>query len=479
MQKANMNMLRVWGGGIYENDEFYEQCDERGILIWQDFMFACAMYPGDEDFLQNVQREAFDQVIRLRNHASIALWCGNNENSEGWHRWGWQTGKTEAQKKEIWDNYLKVFDSILPYTVDRLTDVNYWESSPKYGRGNPNYKTEGDAHDWWVWHDAYPFEHFEENVPRFMSEYGFQSLPSVEAINYINQLDTLNLQTDALKSHQKHSRGFQLIDEYMKRDYPEAHNDLDYLYLSQLTQAKGITMGIEAHRRAKPYNMGTLYWQLNDCWPVISWSSIDHFGNWKALHYKARKSFSNLLISTTLKDNIVSTYLVSDYLKSYSGILSLRILDFQGNELWSMEKEVLAEANSSSKVFEFSLEEMIVNPAEVVLVSTFNDKTSTFYFEKPKDLLLPDFETSTFKVERFDEGVYVTLKSPVLLKDVFLQSNLKGKFTENFVDVLPNEEKVFFFINDDKELPKITIRTLNHAIAIDHEKKSSYKTESK
>jgi len=479
VKAANMNMLRVWGGGIYENDVFYKLCDELGILVWQDFIFACAMYPGDENFLQNVQQEAFDQVMRLRNHASIALWCGNNENSEGWHRWGWQSGKTEAQKQEIWNNYLKVFDSILPYTVDRLTDVNYWESSPKYGRGNPKYKTEGDAHDWWVWHDGYPFEHFEENVPRFMSEFGFQAYPSEEVINYINQQDTLNLTTEAVESHQKHSRGFQLIDEYMKRDYPETHNDLDYLYLNQLTQAKGITMGIEAHRRARPYNMGTLYWQLNDCWPAISWSSIDYFGNWKALHYKAKESFDNLLISTTLKNNLVTTFLVNDNLQSFQDILSLRILDFQGNELWSQDQEVIAKVNSSSKVFEFSLEEMMINPAEVVLVSSFRDKRSTFYFEKPKDLILPDFISTEFKVEPFDKGYQISLLSPILLKDVFLSSNVKGRFHENFFDVLANEEKKVYFFTESKTPPNITIRTLNHIQQIDQEKKAVYKTDSK
>ncbi|MDA8769160.1 glycoside hydrolase family 2 protein, partial [Winogradskyella sp.] len=245
---ANMNMLRVWGGGIYENDIFYDLCDEKGILIWQDFMFACAMYPGDDDFLENVKQEAVGNVKRLRNHASIALWCGNNENSEGWHRWGWQANRSEEEKDEIWSNYLKVFDSILPNTVSQLTDIDYWESSPKYGRGNLKYKAEGDAHDWWIWHDAYPFEHLEENVPRFMSEFGFQSLPSYETIRYINQNNSIEISSDKFKNHQKHIRGFQLIDEYMKRDFPVPTNPEDYVYMSQLLQAYGITKGIEAQR---------------------------------------------------------------------------------------------------------------------------------------------------------------------------------------------------------------------------------------
>ena len=331
---ANMNMLRVWGGGIYENDIFYDLCDEKGILVWQDFMFACAMYPGDQAFLENVQEEATQNVKRLRNHASIALWCGNNENAEGWNRWGWQADRSEHEKEEIWSYYLKVFDSILPNTVDKLTDTDYWESSPKYGRGNPKYKFEGDAHDWWIWHDAYPFEHLEENVPRFMSEFGFQSFPSYEAIKYINQSDLIDISTNSFQSHQKHSRGFQLIREYMERDFPVPEKAEDYVYMSQLLQAYGITKGIEAQRRAKPYNMGTLYWQLNDCWPVVSWSSIDFFGKWKALHYKAKHSFEDVLVSSKVENNILRTYVINDDFESHSGELSVKILDFAGKPLY-------------------------------------------------------------------------------------------------------------------------------------------------
>lgn len=476
---SNMNMLRVWGGGIYENDIFYDLCDEKGILVWQDFMFACAMYPGDEDFLNNVQQEAFDQVIRLRNHASVALWCGNNENSEGWNRWGWQDGKTEEQKQEIWSNYQKVFDSILPYTVDRLTDVNYWESSPKYGRGNPKYKTEGDAHDWWVWHDAYPFEHFEENVPRFMSEFGFQSFPSIEVINHINQSDNLEIDTEAMKAHQKHSRGFQLIDEYMKRDYPEAFNDRDYVYLSQLTQAKGITMGIEAHRRAKPYNMGTLYWQLNDCWPVVSWSSMDHFGNWKALQYKAKSSFKNLLISPSIKDNKVSIHIVNDSLKAINDILFMKIIDFSGNELWSTEKELTIAENSSQIAHEFSLEEMIINLDEVVLVSSFHEEEDFFYFRRPKELKLPNSGLTITAINRTNGGFTISLESSKLEKDIFLSSDANGKFIDNFFDLLPNEKRTIFFETDSDKEPKITFRTLNQVLQLDYLEKQSYKTDSK
>ena len=455
---ANMNMLRVWGGGIYENDIFYDLCDEKGILVWQDFMFACAMYPGDKDYLQNVQQEAIDNVKRLRNHASIALWCGNNENSEGWHRWGWQDGRSENEKDEIWSNYLKVFDSILPNTVNGLTDTDYWQSSPKYGRGNPKYEREGDAHDWWIWHDAYPFEHLEEKVPRFMSEFGFQSFPSYEVINYINQSDSLEISSDGFKNHQKHARGFQLIDEYMERDFPIPAKAEDYVYMSQLLQAYGITKGLEAQRRAKPYNMGTLYWQLNDCWPSISWSSIDFFGNWKALHYKTKKAFDNTLVSSKIENNVLKTYVINDNLKPLTDTLTLKLIDFSGKELWSFSKEITVNQNSSELMHEIILTDIDI--ANAVLISNFNNLTSTFYLTKPKNLKLHN-QKITKEVIKTVSGFSIKLSSTTLQKDVFLFSKEKGHFSDNYFDLLPNESFEVKFETESETLNDLKIKTLN------------------
>jgi beta-mannosidase len=456
---SNMNMLRVWGGGIYENDIFYDLCDEKGILVWQDFMFACAMYPGDKEFLANIEQEAIEQVTRLRNHSSIALWCGNNENVEGWNRWNWQVGRTEKEKTEIWEDYQEVFSNILPKTVANLNaEINYWESSPKYGRGNPKHEFEGDAHDWGVWHDANPFEHFEEKVPRFMSEYGFQSFPSYETLRYINQSETIDLKTAAIKSHQKHSRGFQLIEEYMERDYTIPTNDADYAYVSQLLQAKGITMGIEAHRRAKPYNMGTLYWQLNDCWPAISWSSIDYFGNWKALQYKAKKSFENVLISSRIQNDTIHTFIVNDSFESIQGNLALELQDFNGDVVWSDSKKVNVLSSSSEDFYQLPINNF--DKSRVVLVVKFNEVRSLFYLEKPKNLQLLKGAISK-TITQTDTGFTITLKSTVLQKEVFLATKQKGHFSDNFFDLLPNQEVSIEFSTDSKTLDDLLIKSLN------------------
>lgn len=455
---SNMNMLRVWGGGIYENDIFYDLCDEKGILVWQDFMFACAMYPGDTEFLANIKEEAEQQVKRLRNHASIALWCGNNENSEGWKRWGWRENRGKKEIQDIWNDYLAVFTDILPKVVAENSETDYWETSPKYGRGNPKYELEGDAHDWWIWHDEYPFEHLENHPTRFMSEFGFQSFPSFETINYINQKDTVDIKTDAIKLHQKHERGFQLIEDYMARDYTIPTNDDDYVYVSQLLQAKGIVMGIEAQRRGKPYNMGTLFWQLNDVWPAISWSSIDYFGNWKALQYKAKKSFDDVLISSIIKNDSVKTFVINDTFKNIKGDLTLKIIDFNGKGIWSESKEIEVLENSSKNYHYFSLDKVDRNSS--LLVSEFNTEKSYFYFTNPKDLQLPLGEIAK-EIMTTKGGFSITLKSNVLQKDVFLFTSKKGRFSDNFFDILPNESRKIFFKTDSKLLDDLKIKTMN------------------
>jgi beta-mannosidase len=460
VQKSNMNMLRVWGGGIYENDIFYDLCDEKGILVWQDFMFACAMYPGDKAFLENVAEEAIYQVKRLRNHTSIALWCGNNENSEAWRRWGWQDNRGEIEKKEIWDNYLTLFDSILPSIVTKHSDTDYWETSPKYGRGNPKYISEGDAHDWWIWHDEFPFEHLQKKVPRFMSEFGFQSFPGYKTINYINQNDVVNLKTDAIKAHQKHVKGFELMEKYMGVDYKIPKADEDYVYVSQLLQAKGIVMGIEAQRRAKPYNMGTLYWQLNDCWPAISWSSIDYFGNWKALQYKAKKVFENLLISTTYEKRNVVVHIINDNFKSYHDNLKIEIVDFNGNMIWCDEKRIQISENISQKVAEFKIDVKKIDVKKNYIRINFSTEKSVFFFEKPRNLELQESSIQK-KIKKMKDGFLITLQSNTLQKDVFLYTDKKGHFDINFFDLEANEVKTIFFKSKEAVLNDLKIKTLN------------------
>jgi beta-mannosidase len=311
---ANINMLRVWGGGVYEDDIFYDLCDEMGIMVWQDFMFACSMYPADSLFVTNVIEEANEQTIRLRNHPSMALWCGNNENAEGWERWGWQTGLTDKQKFMIWRAYKDVFDLTLGKIVKQNTNLDYWESSPRYGRGDARSNTEGDSHYWGVWHDEEPFEVLAKKVPRFMSEYGMQSFPSDAVVSEMMVGEKPDWSDPGMAQHQKHNRGFKLMDKYMQNWYPKVgHDDLArYGMMTQVVQAEGISLGIEAQRRNMPGCMGTMYWQLNDVWPSFSWSGMDYKGEPKLLHKYLQTVYAPQLISCVVEDNRLNIYWISD-----------------------------------------------------------------------------------------------------------------------------------------------------------------------
>ncbi|MBT4919659.1 MAG: glycoside hydrolase family 2 protein [Flavobacteriaceae bacterium] len=461
---SNMNMLRVWGGGVYEDNFFYQLCDAKGILVWQDFMFACAMYPGDELFLENVKQEAIENVKRLRQHPSIALWCGNNENSEGWHRWGWKDDKTKVQQQKIWKGYDAVFNQILPQVVDSLhSSVAYWESSPKFGRGDKRYQFEGDAHDWWVWHDSYPFEHFEEKVPRFMSEFGFQSFPSYETIQYFSEEDSIDINHPSFNNHQKHARGFSLIKEYMELDFPVPVNGDDYVYMSQVLQAYGMTKGIYAHRRTKPYNMGTLYWQLNDCWPAVSWSSIDGLGNWKALQYQAKKAFENVIISTTQTEKNVAIYIVNDTFSEVKNTLVVSHLDFDGNPFYKEEIAFNSPINSSEIAFNYDISNREFVKENSFLKLTYGDAESYHYFLKPKNLNLKN-QPIDIEIKQNNEGFSIRLISKTLQKNVFLYSKTKGTFSDNFFDVLANVPIEIQFKTTVKTKPRILLKTLNQFI---------------
>ncbi len=456
---ANMNMLRIWGGGIYENDVFYKLCDEAGLLIWQDFMFACTMYPGDSLFLESVYQEAVDNVKRLRNHPCIALWCGNNEVDEGWHNWGWQKQLNYSieDSSKVWNDYKKVFHDILPGVVQQYDPQRfYWSSSPKIGWGHDECLKEGDMHYWGVWWGSEPFEIYEGKVGRFMSEYGFQGFPPLSTIDSFASAEDQYLYSPDLKTHQKHPRGFELIDLYMSRDYPVPGNFNDYVYMSQLVQAEGITKAIEAHRRAKPYCMGTLYWQLNDCWPVISWSSIDHYGNWKALHYFVKKAYQDVLLSFAQKMDTLNVFLVSDFQYPLNGQLVLELLDFSGKKLWHDSIIISIPENSSQIVYLLAdIKPKVPDIKGNCLFASFINEagepvaSSVFYFTNPKELKLPE-EELIIQHSKIKGGYRLEVKSEYLMKNVYLEMrDIPGFFSDNYFDLIPGITRKIDFITSE------------------------------
>ena len=460
---SNMNMLRVWGGGVYADNAFYEECDKNGILVWQDFMFACAMYPGDTAFLDSVKNEVIDNVTRLQNHPCIALWCGNNEIDEGWHNWGWQKqyNYSEQDSTKIWNDYKKLFHEVIPQTLDSLLPKNenrYWSSSPSIGWGRKESLLSGDSHYWGVWWGMEPFEVYEEKVGRFMSEYGFQGMPNLETFKSFANDEDLNLNSETVKNHQKHASGYQTINEYMARDYKVPTKFEDYIYVSQLLQAEGMKTAIEAHRRAKPNCMGTLFWQLNDCWPVTSWSSVDYFGRWKAVQYQTKKSFENVLISVQEEDEMYKVYVINDDLKSYDGKLQFDLLNFKGEKLWKTEKNISLTENSSYSYFEIPKQDLKAFSSQGTFLSTeFKSNTkeikTQYYFVKPKELQLTK---PNIQIEKIDT-LTIEVSSDVLAKNVFLSSTQATFFSDNYFDVLPNQKVK---ITLSKPVEKIEVKSL-------------------
>ncbi|HKL59607.1 MAG TPA: glycoside hydrolase family 2 protein, partial [Sphaerochaeta sp.] len=300
---ANMNMLRIWGGGLYEMEYFYDLCDEKGLLLWHDCMFSCSMYPSNPEFLANVEFELRYQIPRLRDHASIALWCGNNEDlgAIGWY---------EESKNNPW-RYVIDYDRLNEGTVGRVIQEldptrQWWPSSPSAGPGdysdNWHNDNKGDMHFWSVWHEGKPFEEYYSINPRFVSEFGYQSFPSLSTVEEYASPSEHNLTSEVMEHHQKNDRGNSIIIENFSRYFRFPHGFEQMLYLSQVQQAMAMKTAIEYWRTLRPHCMGTLYWQLNDNWPVASWSSIDYTGKWKLLHYSARQFYAPTLPITYMKE---------------------------------------------------------------------------------------------------------------------------------------------------------------------------------
>jgi beta-mannosidase len=445
VRDTNMNMLRVWGGGIYESDDFYDLCDEMGILVWQDFMFGCSLYPGDQAFLDSVRQEANDNVKRLRNHPSIVIWVGNNEIESGWFHWGWK----EKLPARLWEDYLKVFYGVLPEVCRSLDPSrSYWPSSPSSNlEDDPESQKMGDLHYWQVWHASAPFTEYEKQFPRFMTEYGFQSFPQIETVSTYTVPADRDIKSPVMMAHQRHPRGNQLIREYMLREYPEPKDFESFLYVSQVLQAEGIKIGAEHLRRIMPHNMGSLFWQIDDCWPVASWSSIDYTGRWKALQYYARRFYGDILLSPHEENGNLNFYVVSDRLQSTPAQLQVSLLDFEGHTLWNRQQDIQVVALKSKSY--------LTVPSDLILAG--KDPKGAFlfaellvdgkpvahnehFFQPFKSLLLPRPHISA-EVVRTRAGFRITLSADKLARAVYLSSPYaEGFFADNYFDLIPGRK---------------------------------------
>lgn len=340
---ANYNCLRIWGGGYYPSDEFYDLCDEYGILLWQDLMYACNIYDLTPDFIENIEAETRDNVLRMRNHACIALICGNNEMETGWVSWDSVVDHPLSLKRD----YLLQFEYILPKVVkETAPDTFYWPSSPSSGGSfdEPGDENRGDAHYWDVWHGQKPFSDYLLHYFRFCSEFGFQSLPSIKTIETYTEEKDRNLFSPVMESHQKNPAANGKILYYLSETFRYPKDLASLSYLSQILQGYAMKVGTDHWRRNRGRCMGSLYWQFNDNWPVASWASMDFFGRYKALHYMAREFFASVAGSIEKKDTHMGFWICNETLKpvKVSAQVSLKTMDFEVLESQNVTCEIPA-----------------------------------------------------------------------------------------------------------------------------------------
>lgn len=452
VKAANMNILRVWGGGIYEDDKFYDEADRNGILIWQDFLFACTTYPHDPLFLKRVEAEAEYNIKRLRGHASLAMWCGNNEIYEGVRYWGWKNKYTAEAFAEMNRGYDVLFRQLLPDMVKRFdSDRFYMHGSPYEANwGRPESWKIADSHNWGTWYGRKPFESFDLEIPRFMSEYGFQAFPEMKTIRTFAEEKDFELESPVMNAHQKATIGNALIKQTMGLYYKVPAKFEDLVYVGLVLQGQGMRHGIEAHRRNRPYCMGSLFWQLNDSWPVVSWSSIDYYGNWKAMQYQSQRAFAPILINAIKEGDDLCVYLISDELQDRDDVrLTVELMDFDGKSHGKWTHSGKLSANTSMLFLKKRVDEFLSKQDAATSFLRFTLKAKNgaaladevFYFAYPKDQKLPEARIET-SVKRRGEAIEMTLKADKLARDIFIEVPVQGvRFSDNFFDLLPGQRK--------------------------------------
>nr|WP_295378518.1 glycoside hydrolase family 2 protein [Pseudoxanthomonas sp.] len=451
---ANMNMLRNWGGGYYEDDVFFDIADELGLLVWQDFMFGGGMQPGyDPAFRANVVAEARDNIRRLRHHPSIVLWCGNNEEETAWKDWGHRKQLVAADPvfaDKVWQGYVALFGQDLRQVVgEQGLGVPYWSSSPSNDLDEKaNDSRKGDKHYWDVWAGSKPVQAYLDETPRFMSEFGLQAWPDMRTIASFARPEEQAVDSPVIKAHQKFlaGEGNTRLSLYIEREYGKPRDFAGFVYLSRVMQADGIELAALHHRASRPYTMGSLYWQLNDVWPGASWSSVDFYGRWKPLNFHARRFFAPLAIAALRKEGVTRLSLLSDQTTPTDAEWRLRVMDFNGRVLKERRQPATLAALAATPAGEFTDAELLegADPARTLAVFDLVRSGEALsrglvYFTAPKQLRLPVPRIETDLAVDGD-GYRLTLRSPVFVRALWLDfGDLDATVSDNALDLLPGE----------------------------------------
>ena len=458
--EANMNMLRVWGGGQYEQEIFYELCDRKGILIWQDFMFACAMYPADRQFLNSVRAEAEYQVKRLMDHPSIALWCGNNENV-GALTW---FEESKANRDRYIIDYDRLNEGVIGNTVKALDPARkWWPSSPSAGEGDYSDcwhdDSRGDMHYWSVWHEGKPFEAYYDVIPRFCSEFGFQSLPSLKAIEGFCPPGNRNISAPVMEHHQRNDNGNTIILHTLSGYFRMAEGFEETVYLSRIQQAMAIQTAVEYWRTKRPICMGALYWQLNDVWPAASWSSLDYDGSWKPLHYSAKRFFAPLLLTlheTTERD--VDITICNEGLHTVRGTVHIALYNFDGAAVDNSQIYIESEPGSAIMCKRISRDKSDSFRREHFYSARFipeDDNISILenylLLHKPKRCnIKPADIRAEFQQSNVEPRLLLRTDKPAF-HVVLEHENWSGRFSDNNLLLLPERESSVYLLGSEIE----------------------------
>lgn len=443
MVAANFNMIRVWGGGYYPDDIFFKTCDEKGIMVWQDLMFACAMYPGDDAFLKSVKTELNYQIPRISTHPSVVLFNGNNEVDVAWKNWGFQKQyNLKAKDEEVIEKaYFDLFKSLAKITIANWSNTSYIHTSPLSNWGNEDFYNHGSQHYWGVWHGKDPMSDFATKIGRFNAEYGFQSFPEYSTIEEFADKKDWNLYSDVMKHHQKSYVGNGMIEKQSDLLFGKAKDFIQFIYFSQLTQAYAVSTAVSGHRLDAPRCMGTLFWQLNDCWPAPTWSSIDYYGNWKALHYTIKDDYRQLTVLKKLNEKgQISLWLKSDF--TDTTVIKAKI------ETFSLDGKLIKTKNLNIKIAYQSSKELfnqqVPKITDVLVRVTLNDSYSRdFLVSKRKYFTVNPVILNLEKVDLVNKTAEIKIVNKTFLADFWLFSNNSDvKFERNFLNLLPGNHSI-------------------------------------
>jgi beta-mannosidase len=447
---ANMNMIRVWGGGYYEQDFFYEICDELGLLVWQDFMFSCSLYPSTPDFLNDVKKEVSNQIERLHHHACITVWCGDNELL------GALTWFEESRKNR--DRYLVNYDRLNRTLEETVKDADptaiWWPSSPSPGildfGDTWHDDSKGDMHFWSVWHEGRDFEHYYDVKPRFCSEFGFQSFPSLRLIKeFSTSEEDLNISSAVMEHHQRNKGGNARIAETMFRNFRFPMDFGNFVYLSQVQHGLAMKMAVEYWRSLKPHCMGTLYWQLNDTWPVASWSGLDHGGSWKLLHYMARRFYAPVLITARIAGDEIIVSAVHDLPEAFETEVEVRAVSVHGTKttLYKQKHMLIGDGQELTRMDRFNYRQ------ETILFVMWTDEQGvqrrSHLTPMPyKHMELPNPELSSSVAVKAG-ALSITIRAKNLALYVALECHVAGHFSDNAFDLFAGETTTITFTPDN------------------------------